>query len=103
MIFDQAQRCRRRFHTSDPFELLESMGVVLVYSLKYPHNGLRGYCTVMNRTKYVVINANQPWEEQRVVAGHEAGHLILHKTLLKTGAFSSNRLISLSSVLLFMK
>ncbi len=88
MIFDQAQRCRKRFHTSDPFELLESMGVVLVYSLKYPHNGLRGYCTVMNRTKYVVINANQPWEEQRVVAGHEAGHLILHKTLLKTGAMS---------------
>lgn len=36
----------------------------------------------------MVINANQPEEEQRVVAGHEAGHLILHKKELKAGAMS---------------
>ena len=88
MIYDQAQRCRKRFHTSDPYELLNGMGAVLVPSTKYPRDGLRGYCTVMNKTKYVVINANQPEEEQRVVAAHEAGHLILHKTQLKAGAMS---------------
>ena len=88
MIFDQAQRCRKRFRTSDPYELLDAMGVVLVRSAKYPRDGLRGYCTVMNRTRYVIINANQPEEEQRVVAAHEAGHLILHRTQLKAGAMS---------------
>ena len=88
MIFDQAQRCRKRFHTSDPFELLKNMGVVLMYSTKYPRDGLRGYCTVMNRIMYVVINANQTEEEQRVVAAHEAGHLVLHRTQLKAGAMS---------------
>ena len=87
-IFDQAQLCRKRFHTSDPYELLRGMGAVLVLSTKYPPDGLRGYCTVMNRTMYVVINANQPEEVQRVVAAHEAGHLIVHRKQLKTGAMS---------------
>lgn len=86
MIFTQAQRCRERYGTSDPYELLDAMGVVLVHSDAYPRDGLRGYCTVMNRTKYVVINQKQPEEEHRVVAAHEGGHLILHKAQLKVGA-----------------
>ena len=86
MIFRQAQRLRQRFHTSDPYELLENMGVVLVLSNLYPCDGLRGYCTVMNKIRYVVVNAKQPEDEQRVVAGHEAGHLILHMAQLKVGA-----------------
>ena len=61
-IFDQVQRFRKRFRTSDPFELLNDMGVVVVPSNSYPRNGLRGYCTVMNRTRYVVINQKQPEE-----------------------------------------
>jgi Zn-dependent peptidase ImmA (M78 family) len=86
MIFNQAQRCRERYRTSDPYELLDAMGVALVNSDAYPRNGLRGYCTVMNRTGYVVINQKQPEEEQRVVAAHEGGHLILHAAQLKVGA-----------------
>ena len=85
-IFDQAVKLRRRFRTTDPFELLDDMGAILHYSNAYPRGGLRGYCTIMNQTEYVVINAKQPEEEQRVVAGHEAGHLILHKTELRGGA-----------------
>ena len=86
LIFTQAQRCRRRFGTSDPYELLEGMGAVLVHSDAYRLDGLRGYCAIMNRSQYVVINRKQPREEQRVVAAHEAGHLVLHKAQLKAGA-----------------
>lgn len=85
-IFQQAERCRRRYDTSDPFALLDGMGAVTVFSDAYPKDGLRGYCTVLNRTKYVVINAKQPEEEQRVVAAHEAGHLIIHADTLRIGA-----------------
>jgi len=97
MIFNQAQRCRERYQTSDPYELLEAMGVVLVHSDAYPRDGLRGYCTVMNRTKYVVINQKQPEEEQRVVAAHEGGHLILHKAQLKVGAMRDFDVYNVSS------
>ena len=86
VIFDQVMRIRKRFHTSDPFELLKRMGVVLIFSDAFPRDGLRGFCTVMNRIRYVVINAKQPEEEQRVVAAHEAAHLILHMDRLKAGA-----------------
>ena len=85
-IFEQAQRLRKRYKTSDPYELLDAMGVIVVKSNAYPRDGLRGYCTIMNKSKYVVINQKQPTEEQRVVAGHEAGHLILHSLELKAGA-----------------
>ena len=85
-IFEKAQRFRRRFQTSDPFELLDDMGVIIRRSNAYPRDGLRGYCTIMNKTRYVVINQKQPEAEQRVVAGHEAGHLILHKAELRAGA-----------------
>lgn len=85
-IYDEAQRLRRRYRTSDPYELLDDMGAVLVKSNAYRRNGLRGFCAIINQTKYVVINEKQPEEEQRVVAGHEAGHLILHKPELRGGA-----------------
>ncbi len=86
LIYDQARRCRTRFGTSDPYQLLDAVGAVLVFSDAYPPDGLRGYCTVLNRISYVVINRRQPEEEQRVVAAHEAGHLILHREQLRSGA-----------------
>ena len=75
VIFNEAVRYRKRFHTSDPFELLDGMGVILKFSEMYPRDGLRGFCALMNRIRYVVINGKQPEEEQRVVAAHEAAHL----------------------------
>ena len=44
----------------------------------------------MNRTRYVVINASLRSEEQRVVAGHEAGHIVVHADNLKIGTFRDN-------------
>ena len=34
----------------------------------------------MNRVKYAVINGHLDEHEQRIVAGHEAAHLIIHRT-----------------------
>ena len=85
-IFDQVQRYRDRFRTTDPYALLDGMGVVVKRSNAFRSDGLRGYCTIMNRSRYVVINGKQSEAEQRVVASHEAGHLILHKAQLKVGA-----------------
>ena len=68
VIFNKAMTVRKRFHTSDPFDLLDGMGVILMFSDAYPRDGLRGYCAVMNRIRYVVINGKQPEEEQRVTS-----------------------------------
>lgn len=77
-IFDETKRILMKYKTRDPFELLDNMGAEVVFTHKYSRGGLKGYSTMMNRIKYAVINANLSESEQRIVAGHEAAHLILH-------------------------
>ena len=77
-IFREVARVLTKYKTRDPYELLDGMGAVTYFSYEYGRNGLKGYSTVMNRLKYAVINANLPPEARKVVAGHEAAHLILH-------------------------
>ena len=89
-IYLEAERLRKKHNTRDPFELLEAANVVVDFTRKFPKNGLKGFCTIINRTRYVVINARLCEEEQRVVAGHEAGHIILHMDDLKIGAFKDS-------------
>lgn len=89
-ISSEARRIRKKYHSSDPFEILKAMHVVIVYSDSYPRDGLKGFCTVFNRTIYVVINAKLSREEKRVVAAHELGHIILHWSELLIGAFKDS-------------
>ena len=77
-IFDETQRVLAMYKTRNPFELLENMGAEVVFTNEYGKNGLKGYSMVLRRIKYAVINARLPDTEQRIVAGHEAAHLILH-------------------------
>ena len=85
-IFSEAKRVRKRCDTADPFAALEAMGVVVVHSDRYAKDGLKGFCAILNRIMYVVINAKLSSEEQRVVAAHELGHLVLHRKELLVGA-----------------
>ena len=89
-IYEDAERLAKRYGTRDPFELLDAMNVVVKFTDKFPKDGLKGFCTFMNKTKYVVINDRLSSIEARVVAGHEAGHIIRHATELKVGAFQDN-------------
>jgi len=77
-IYYESERAYTKYRTRDPYELLDSIGAVTQCTYEYGRNGLKGYSTVLNRTKYAVINARLHEAEQRVVAGHEAAHLILH-------------------------
>lgn len=55
-IYEDAERLAKRYGTRDPFELLDAMNVVVKFTDKFPKDGLKGFCTFMNITKYVVIN-----------------------------------------------
>ncbi len=98
-IYKTACHYRKKLQSSDPFELLDAIGAVVKFSDAYPQGGLRGYCTVLLKTKYCVISQNQPEEEQRMVAAHEAGHLILHQERLKAGALQDWDVYHASSVM----
>ena len=92
IIYREAERLQRKYRTRNPFELLDAMNVEVGYSLEYPKNGLKGFCTCFNRIYYVSINGHLCKEERRVIAGHEAGHIVLHSDLLKTNALKDNNI-----------
>ena len=73
------KRLCRKYDTRDPFELVDALGIVLV---KAPlTDNVRGFYRFFQRRRIIVVNANLPWEEQRLVCAHELGHAVLHKNV----------------------
>ena len=89
-IFSEVEKLQRKYKTRDPFELMNAFGVVVSMTDSFRRDGLKGFCTILNQTKYVVINNKLDIEEQRVVAGHECGHIVIHPHILKLGAFKDH-------------
>ena len=78
-IFNEVERVIKKYGTRNPFELLDAMGAVTKITHDFHRNGLKGYCAILHRAEYVFINGKLPRAEQKVVAGHEAAHLIIHR------------------------
>ena len=80
-IYTKVEKLVKRFKTRDPFELLDCMNVVVGETSNYKK--LKGYCFMSCQTIYVMISSFLSEEEQRIVAAHELGHIILHRSQLK--------------------
>jgi len=78
-MYTEAEAYVQRFHTRNPYELLDSIGAIVIRSYEYEPDGLKGFSTISKRSLFAVINGHLNDVEQRIVAGHEAAHLILHK------------------------
>ena len=90
-VYSETERILKKYRTRNPYELLDAIGAVTEFSYEYGRHGLRGYCTIMNRTMYAVINGKMREEERRIAAGHEAFHLILHKNEILASPFRAMR------------
>ena len=75
----EAERIVEKYGTRNPYELLDAIGAVTVLSDAYSSDGLKGYSAILNRIMYAVVNCKLRPEERRIIAGHEASHLIIHK------------------------
>ena len=78
-IYQEVEWIVYRHGTRDPFELLDAIGAVTWLSYEFEACGLKGFAAILNNISYAMINGNLSEEERRIVAGHEAAHLILHK------------------------
>jgi Zn-dependent peptidase ImmA (M78 family) len=78
-IYHKAEELARKFDTRDPYELLQCISARLLYFENIKTDELKGYATIIKRQKFVAVNQNLNRHDQRIVAGHEAAHLILHK------------------------
>lgn len=77
--YEAAMQAAKKHDTRDPFELLKAIGAEVRYFYDFEVDGLKGYSTILNRMMFAVINGNLHEHDRRIVAGHEAAHLILHK------------------------
>jgi len=77
--YREAEFLAQKYDTRNPYELLDAIGAVTRFAYDFEEGGLKGFATIMNGSSYCVINGNLPEHDRRIVAGHEAAHLILHK------------------------
>lgn len=83
--FENTQRLYRKYRTRDPLQIIEDIpDLCLKRSVSFGRDGLKGFSTIMNRVKFVVVNDFLEPEEQRVVAAHELGHIFRHELRLRT-------------------
>lgn len=73
----RARNLVKKYGTSNPFEIACYMNID-VLRLKLP-NTIRGFLVRVLRRKFIALNANLPYEAQKIVVCHELGHAILHK------------------------
>lgn len=93
----EALRCRKRCGSGDPYELLDALGVELRESEAYGPHGLKGYCFFSKRTIFVVLNALLPEAERRIVAAHEAAHVVLHRELIEVAPMRDMTIYDMTS------
>ena len=88
-IYSKTEEIIKKYNTRDPFELLDAIGAITKISYEYSATGLKGYCAIMNRTMYAVINGKLCDIDRRIAAGHEAAHLILHRHHIMNNALKA--------------
>lgn len=94
-IFQSVHKLTRQYSTRDPFIILREKGVTIRYSNRLEK--LKGYCVCCLRSFFVVINSRLTEEEQRVVAAHELGHIVLHRSTLSSACLSDYSLYDTTS------
>ena len=69
--FNEVEALVRRYGTRDPFELISAVpDMKLWVTDNFQEDGLKGFATIQNRTKYIVVNGLLIPEEQLVVPIH---------------------------------
>ncbi len=76
-VYQKIEKLVRRHGTRDPFELLDAMHVQVRFY--FDLHSTKGFSRYFLRQYFVGINGNLPREEQRIVAAHELGHIVLLK------------------------
>ena len=91
----QAEVLSNKYHTRNPFEILKSLGINVKFNSEFSE--LKGFFTIINGYRFVVINSNLSYEEQKIVAAHELGHAVLHEEFAKDSQICDTMLYDMHS------
>ena len=68
----------RKYGTRDPFDLADSLGIIVSFE---PLGTIQGYYNQCFRQKFIHINHDLDEYEARFTCAHELGHAVLHPKL----------------------
>lgn len=66
----------RKYSTRNPFEIIKSLNVLVVF---YPLEGVKGFYQYFQRNNIIYIDERLSDTEKIFVCAHELGHMVLHK------------------------
>ena len=66
----------RKYGTRNPFEIIKSMNVIVVF---YPLEGVKGFYQYFQRNNIIYIDERLQDHEKLFVCAHELGHMLMHK------------------------
>ena len=76
------------------YDLIVAMNIVVGETSRY--KTLKGYCFMSCKTIYVMISSFLSEEEKMIVAAHELGHIILHRSQLKMAPMQDDTLYNMT-------
>ena len=76
-IKKKVDKLAKRFRTRDPFEIIQGLNVILVFT---PLIDTRAFYQYFQRNNIIYIDENLPDREKRFECAHEMGHMFLHKS-----------------------
>ncbi|OUO76995.1 toxin-antitoxin system, toxin component [Blautia sp. An249] len=65
-----------KYNTRNPFEIISSLNVIVVF---YPLHGVKGFYQYFQRNNIIYIDETLSSNEKLFVCAHELGHMLLHK------------------------
>lgn len=93
-IYTETKKLIKKYGTRDPFEIMDQMNIVVGETSRY--KTLKGYCFMSCKTIYVMISSFLSEEEKMIVAAHELGHIILHRSQLKMAPMQDDTLYNMT-------
>lgn len=78
ITFGAAEKLVRRVGSRNPFDAFDYLNTKVYWSNNHPADGLKGFCIVTLKQRFVMLNANMEESDVKVVSSHELGHIVLH-------------------------
>lgn len=97
-ICREVARLKRKFHETDPVQLCDAMGIILLYTPMGVYPGAcKGFFLTQSRKRSITVNSDLPVAIQRIILTHELGHAVLHAKAIGVKAFHDFELFDSTS------
>jgi Zn-dependent peptidase ImmA (M78 family) len=94
-IHKAADKLVKQCGTRNPFIIADEIGVNIFFRNDFVN--LKGMYKVIERNRFIFLNANLDEQEQKIICAHELGHDALHRTLAQYGILQEIMLCDMSS------